>query len=728
MIKGVLVGLIACGMGLAQQQNANTIVEQPLPTVTQIGAQYTGIPGNQLFCYWVIAKFAVGNSQVSNPTCTVVSTVGGSVAVTWNAPNVGTNLDYVLSYDVLRTTTNSIQRPCSNCLLASGTTATRVTDNLGVLSSGYVFSDYQPGVSQQTIDNTSTDKPILYDSLDGQKNQSSVRNGNTLPIYCNPGDVFVLLGGNVGAYDCLVTNVWTLIGSGGSPSAIGYILFNGTGATFYAGCSAAVSANMTLAFDTAILNIPAGTCNADTMYFSGSSLQPVANATVNMLGSFTSISLSKHIDVSNSGAVLAIKKAGVFPVEIWGALGNGTTDDTNSFNNAYLSLIGVPHTVLTLRPNANYRVSCVLVQPYVHLQGNQATLTQIGNCTNGLLYIPSGINPEVIVEDLFLEGDPTVASNNIDFTGVQLPGLIKNVYSENSGAKGIRINQANIYVVEDSSSISNAVNGFSIENSNDVTFLNVTAQTIGAIGTPSTGSPIVLSGTLNFNGNKIHCEIANGTECLRIDNNSLITNLRAITTYYVQGQTSPGVVTIRNSSRNVTIDGINAIVQAGTVVLSFLIQDFVSGQNVAGATATGFSGLANWGYYTSANTLFNSVNAPFASTSTLGTLNINGVLNPYVAIIGSTFYGNPTVGGCGATISNTSTMQSGIVTSGTTGTCSFSITWTGGAQYPHGALCFAWDITNVAEFHPTIITTAATTLSGTTTSGDQIWYQCAVGH
>ena len=81
----------------------------------------------------------------------------------------------------------------------------------------------------------------------------------------------------------------------------------------------------------------------------------------------------------------------------------------------------------------------------------------------------------------------------------------------------------------------------------------------------------------------------------------------------------------------------------------------------------------------------------------------------------------PAILGCSASIGAGSTNLAGFYTSGTTGSCTVSLTWAAGAAFAHGGICKAQDSTNVANAqNQTAYTPTTATLSGTTTSGDVI--------
>jgi hypothetical protein len=90
-----------------------------------------------------------------------------------------------------------------------------------------------------------------------------IQYGATLPLVCNPatGDVFFLNAGNIGTYQCLTSNTWTAMGSGGGGSSFGNI----TVASSYANIQAALTA----AGPSGSLLIPSNYAGTDTYFPTG---------------------------------------------------------------------------------------------------------------------------------------------------------------------------------------------------------------------------------------------------------------------------------------------------------------------------------------------------------------------------------------------------------------------------------------------------------------------------
>lgn len=89
----------------------------------------------------------------------------------------------------------------------------------------------------------------------------------------------------------------------------------------------------------------------------------------------------------------------------------------------------------------------------------------------------------------------------------------------------------------------------------------------------------------------------------------------------------------------------------------------------------------------------------------------------------------PAVSGCSATIASASRNTAGSITSGTTGACTFTLTWSGGFAYTTGASCSFTNNTTAPTAFTNIIrqtgtTTTTVTGTGVTTFGDRITYVC----
>ena len=211
------VGLVAIFVGrMWGQVPAPTTIslgEQPLPVVTQVGTSFSGTAGNNTYCYWVVAEYAIGNAAISAPSCR--GGVGtGTVTVTWQAPATVNTLNYSLGYDVIRTTSNVFNQSCTACLLTNSTTGLSTTDNLGTLALGYAINQYGLSNAVTSIDNTSTGNALMYTNQNGVRYPSDSRWGATLPTYCNVGDSFYLVG--TGPYFCATANTFVSITPGTS--------------------------------------------------------------------------------------------------------------------------------------------------------------------------------------------------------------------------------------------------------------------------------------------------------------------------------------------------------------------------------------------------------------------------------------------------------------------------------------------------------------------------------
>lgn len=167
-MKKLILALIFGGSLLAQTPPTSIqISQQPLPIVQGVSAIYTGAAGTSTFYYYVVAKYGVGDANVS--AAVEVDNInplgGGSVALSWGAP--ANPSGYSLSYDVLRSTSAQFPGTC-NCLVSGAQTGNTATDSLGALSS-YSANAYNPFSSVSlSLDNVNSKSILLNGILNGQ--------------------------------------------------------------------------------------------------------------------------------------------------------------------------------------------------------------------------------------------------------------------------------------------------------------------------------------------------------------------------------------------------------------------------------------------------------------------------------------------------------------------------------------------------------------------------------
>ena len=152
----------------------------------------------------------------------------------------------------------------------------------------------------------------------------------------------------------------------------------------------------------------------------------------------------------------------------------------------------------------------------------------------------------------------------------------------------------------------------------------------------------------------------------------------------------------------------------------------ISGNRLIGASILNSLGLCSPGSSYSGVSLYPIVGN--SSGSLIDCANNNAFLgsNGIVLAYGVSGWGShPSISGCSATISTTATNSAGYVTSGTGGTCTFTLTWGNSVAFPTGAVCTYNDVTTIADIvEQTTFTTTTAVASGTTVSGDVIYYSC----
>jgi len=149
----IFVSLVGC---LRAQQL--TIGSPPPPPVSSITANTSGAIGTGTECYWLVARYPIGNI-LSGSSCVsgVGFAQGGSVNVNWSGVPAGTG------YDVLRTATTTFPASgvCSNCLLASNAAGGPVNDTGAALAGYTLTSGVLPALATIYINNRDFSAPEI---------------------------------------------------------------------------------------------------------------------------------------------------------------------------------------------------------------------------------------------------------------------------------------------------------------------------------------------------------------------------------------------------------------------------------------------------------------------------------------------------------------------------------------------------------------------------------------
>lgn len=145
-------------------QEPSTPVEQvqlfaPPAESPAMRVSYSGQPGSETYCYWVVANYTAGASSTGNPVCVTGAAALGpvtglptnQVTVTWSRP-AGS-----VSFDLIRLGNTALGASCASCLLLNNTAAAVFTDDgtvvPGAFSSAGVVSRVNAVLS---LDNTSS--------------------------------------------------------------------------------------------------------------------------------------------------------------------------------------------------------------------------------------------------------------------------------------------------------------------------------------------------------------------------------------------------------------------------------------------------------------------------------------------------------------------------------------------------------------------------------------------
>lgn len=135
-------------------QAINFFAPRPVP-VLSITATGTGVSGGTTACYWVIARYPIGNALPGGPSC--LFGVGfGTATVNW------VNMPGATGYDILVTPTTFFPSGsvCSGCRIQLNASAGPVTDN-GSTRVNYTLTTAATAAASIALDNTLYTTPRL---------------------------------------------------------------------------------------------------------------------------------------------------------------------------------------------------------------------------------------------------------------------------------------------------------------------------------------------------------------------------------------------------------------------------------------------------------------------------------------------------------------------------------------------------------------------------------------
>jgi hypothetical protein len=144
-----------CTIALAASGWAQLPVPLAQPPVQVPGATVglIGNPGNGIYYYWVVARFAVGNSSPAGPFVAsgapITLSASNYFVVSW-LPALGAT-----SYDLLRTTSPALPSGACNCAVATAITATIANDQANALNT-YTVDTFDPNSVTVQIENDAT--------------------------------------------------------------------------------------------------------------------------------------------------------------------------------------------------------------------------------------------------------------------------------------------------------------------------------------------------------------------------------------------------------------------------------------------------------------------------------------------------------------------------------------------------------------------------------------------
>jgi hypothetical protein len=147
----LLLGLLGTFWESLAQPQFLTLAAAPPSPIIIVSAQSQNPFGASNPCYWVVARYPVGNSTPSAPGC--ASNAGSTVNVSWT-PITG------VSYDVLRTSTPILPSGAANIAVALAVSGTpMITDDLSVPPTSYTLNSASPATATFLLDNQNQPMP-----------------------------------------------------------------------------------------------------------------------------------------------------------------------------------------------------------------------------------------------------------------------------------------------------------------------------------------------------------------------------------------------------------------------------------------------------------------------------------------------------------------------------------------------------------------------------------------
>jgi len=330
--------------------------------------------------------------------------------------------------------------------------------------------------------------------------------------------------------------------------------------------------------------------------------------------------LANTTDVSKGDALVGVKQpftgstattahemfSRTINVRDFGALCDGTTDDTVAFQAAIDAASTRRATVLVPYSSSSCRISSVNVKPYAPIISNGKTLIQkIGTSTDPMFYlaINGGANQHDIVirgmeiignqavahDCIFLEGNAAVNTHLVDLT------------VGNCGKAGVHIKAGNVVFLDMVWLTESKERNLYIESSNDVYVTNATLET--GVSNPTTIALAEINVCQNCKFDRVHTEQVNAIPAFKFTGASPYT-LENVSGYVlVGGLTIAKFIDLDTSYGK--IGPIQIWQQTGTSTLTALITD-VNGVtwNTSwpgyAVTKTGFDRLGDFAGYTRA--------------------------------------------------------------------------------------------------------------------------------
>lgn len=274
-MKTFLLLYLCIYANLFAQSSSYPFVTPPPPPVQSVSTNIVGNQGNQIYFYFVVARYPIGQGQPSQGTIVrnapVTLSLTNFVLITWVPPQGATG------FDLLRLSVPDFPGTCTSCLIASNTSNTSVSDVSNATLGNYTISTASGAAAIEYLDNLTGSIPTIR--LDGINSQLiGFAPGSTVNVDFGGANNTkpVKIVASVPNGTCVVGSfVFVTSATAGSniyvcPTGASYIQVNSGGGV--KSCTQTFSATITLDFTSCDIIAVTVTANITSVAFTGASI------------------------------------------------------------------------------------------------------------------------------------------------------------------------------------------------------------------------------------------------------------------------------------------------------------------------------------------------------------------------------------------------------------------------------------------------------------------------